>query len=101
MTVQILGITPKPQSSVSDSIAAHLSIESFKWTNDQTKQSGISSRQYMFDWIVNNKGVAYIRADENKDIFVFGANSLAGKYIRALEDGKWTDSLLKLPDFTK
>lgn len=54
----------------------------------------------MFDWIVNKGGKAYI-INNNETILVYGALSPTGvQYIRTIKDGKWTDDLLSLPEFT-
>lgn len=98
--IRITRITPKPVSNPTDKISAHLSISNFEWINEQNQKTGTSSRDLMFDWIVNKKGRAYIKK-EDKNIFIFGANAPAGQYIRSIEDGKWTDDLLELPEFTK
>jgi len=100
MAVKITGILPKISPRPNDSVLAHLSVEFFQWINDQTQQSGVSSRSLMFDWIVNKKGIAYIKKDD-KTLFVFGANAPTGQYIRALEGTKWTDDLLDVPEFRK
>lgn len=100
MAVRIIEIAPKVSPMPEDSILAHLTIENFKWVNEQSQQQGVSSRAAMFDWIVNKHGKAYIKKGDNT-IFVFGANIPSGQYIRALVDEKWTDDLLELPEISK
>jgi glycerate-2-kinase len=78
MAVRIIGIAPKKTPQPSDSVVAHLSIENFKWINEQSLQSGVSSLSTMFDWIVNKKGQAYVKKGD-KIISVFGAYSPVGK----------------------
>ncbi len=95
--IKITAITPKPGTPASDPVSAHLSIENFEWVNEQNQQTGRSSRALMFDWIVNKKGRAYIKKNDGKVVFIFGANAPTGQYIRSVEDGKWTDELLSLP----
>lgn len=100
MAVKIIEIAPKPNTTVvsGDKVLAHLSIKDFKWVNEQTLQSGVSSLEIMFDWIVNKKGVAFIKVGE-ETIFVYGAYSPSGKkpYLRCLKNGNWTNELLDLP----
>lgn len=81
-----------------DSISAHLSINKFLWIDEQNQKTGESSRDIMFDWIVNKQGRAFVKIGD-KTVFVLGANSPTGQYIRSVEGGKWTDELLKLPEF--
>jgi len=100
MAVRIIGIKPKPAIAQTDKVSAHLSIEKFKWINEQSLKSGITSRDLMFDWIVNKQGKAYIVSTDNKRIFVYGAKNPSGQdYIRSIEEGKWTDKLLELEEF--
>ena len=97
MAVRITHIFPKSDSVSADKIAAHLSIENFKWINEQDFQIGTTPLVSMFDWIVNNKGVAYVKKGDTI-IPVLGAVSKTGKkYIRCLKDGTWSDELLELP----
>jgi hypothetical protein len=98
MAVRIIGIAPKKTPQPSDSVVAHLSIENFKWINEQSLQSGVSSLSTMFDWIVNKKGQAYVKKGD-KIISVFGAYSPVGKpYVRCIVDSKWSDELLELQE---
>ncbi len=100
MAIRIIEISPKIIPQPSDVIFAHLSIKNFKWANEETSQEGISSREILFDWIVNKKGQAYIRleSDLNAKIPVFGAVSPTGqRYIRCLKNNQWSNELLELP----
>lgn len=98
MSVRIIGISPKKTPMPTDPIIAHLSIEDFKWINEQTQKSGVSSRSYMFDWIVNKNGTAYIKKGD-KIFLIFGAKITNDQYIiRAVDNGVWADYLLELPE---
>jgi len=100
MAIKIIEISPKTTPTPSDKVVAHLAIQNFKWINEQNLQTGVSSLAVMFDWIVNKKGVAYVRKD-NDIIPVFGANTINGKsYLRCLKNGSWSDELLELPIIT-
>ena len=98
MAIRIIEIEPKNQSSQTDKILAHLSIRNFKWVNDQNLQVGVSSLDSMFDWIVNKKGKAYVKKDDNM-IPIFGAivPQTGQQYLRCIKDNKWSDELLELP----
>jgi hypothetical protein len=74
-------------------------ISSFRWINEQTQASGESTREIMYDWIVNKGGQAYVKEDEGI-VYVYGAVSSAGlPFLRTAKDGKWTNNLLELPSF--
>ena len=100
MAIRITHIQPKPVSTTdSASAVAHISIENFRWIDEQDMQTGTSNRNTMFDWIVNKKGKAYVKIG-NDNIPVFGAIAPNGQYyIRSLENGTWTDRILSLPSF--
>lgn len=98
MAVRIIEIAPKPDlREGGDPVAAHLSIRSFKWVNEQSQNTGTSSLEVMFNWIVNEKGGAYIKLAADI-IPVFGAVSPSGqKYLRCIRNQQWTNDLLSLP----
>ncbi|TSC89718.1 MAG: Uncharacterized protein G01um10143_208 [Parcubacteria group bacterium Gr01-1014_3] len=97
MAVRITHIAPKIVPVPTYKVQAHLTIENFKWINEQSLESGLSSRTTMFDWIVNKKGQAYIKVGDTI-ISVFGAVSPTGQqYIRCIKGNQWSDELLDLP----
>ncbi len=75
----------------------YVAIESFGWLNEQNQSSGESTREVMYDWIVNKDGVAYVRDAAGNVAFVYGATSARGNhYLRTRKDDVWTDNLLRL-----
>jgi hypothetical protein len=96
MAVRITAV--KPIDLPENLTEAHLKMEWFIWVNEQTQESGEASREVMYDWIVNKKGTAYVMTKpDNKKVFVYGAVAANGqKYIRTVEDGRWTDLLIQL-----
>ena len=56
----------------------HLSLQEFKWINEQTQENGESPRNVMYDWIVNKKGQAYVRDASGNTVLVYGAISPTG-----------------------
>lgn len=100
MAVRIIEIAPKIIPLPPDLVAAHLSIQNFKWVNELNQEKGVSSLATMFDWIVNKKGKAYVKKDTDS-IQVFGAVSPTGqKYLRCIRDNQWSDELLELSVIT-
>jgi len=101
MAVRIIEIAPKVIPVPQDPVLAHLSIQNFKWVNEQTLQAGTSSLVVMFDWIVNKKGQAYIKKNDVV-IPVFGAIAPGGKpYLRCIKDRNWSNELLDLPELAE
>jgi hypothetical protein len=55
----------------------------------------------MFNWIVNQNGKAFVKSGSD-NVPVFGVINPTGQpYLRALNNGAWTDDLLNLPVFTE
>lgn len=79
----------------------YLGIKAFRWIDETTQKTGEASREIMYDWIVNQRGQAYVITKDGVTILVFGAISpLGNKYIRTVHENKWTDELLDLPECT-
>lgn len=74
----------------------HEAISRFGWLNEGTGQSGISSREEMWNW-VNNGGLAYVKdAYGNTAKVVAKSNRNGTKYLQTIADGTPTDNLLNL-----
>lgn len=107
MAVKITGVMPsitQPANATKENlIKAHLDMEKFLWIDEQDQQSGTSTRETMYDWIVNKKGKAYVLNQNNGErVYVFGAISPDGqKYIRTAQNGKWSNLLIDLEKQTK
>jgi Protein of unknown function (DUF3892) len=79
----------------------HEAISYLGWINDETNNTGRSSRLEMYDWIVNKNGTAYVQDNYGNKAYVHGATSPAGNlYVRTYSDNTWTDNLLSLPECT-
>ena len=77
----------------------HAAISSLGWTNEQTGETGSSSRLQMYDWIKDQNGVAYVRDAKGNQARVGTAETDRGtKYVRTYSDKVWTDNLLALPE---
>ena len=96
MSVRILSLTPAELPP--DPVKAHLAMANFNWRNEQTGKGGETSRVGMYDWIVNKKGQAYIKNAAGETIYIFGAvDKESGQtYIRAAENGMWSNALIDL-----
>lgn len=77
----------------------HVAISSLGWTNEESGQSGSSSRLQMYDWIKSKHGVAYVKDQSGNQARVGTAETQRGtKYVRTYRDQTWTDNLLALPE---
>ena len=95
MAIKVIKITP-PNLKGLDPIIAHKTIDTFEWVNETTQKKGQTSREEMYNWLVNQKGSAYITIG-GENIFLFGAITPIGeKYVRAAKNGDWSNDLLEL-----
>lgn len=77
----------------------HHAISDLGWTNDQSSETGTSSRLQVYDWIKNQNGVAYVRDARGNQARVGTREHANGtKYVQTYADGAWTDNLLALPE---
>jgi hypothetical protein len=74
----------------------HEHIESVRWRNPHTGDSGDSLRSQMVWWI-NEGGKAYV-TDGTNTVRV-GVVDADPPYIRTYADDVWTDNLLSLPRY--
>lgn len=73
-------------------------ISHLGWINEETKDSGNSTRLAMYNWIKDTGGYAYVRDGVGNTVRVGTAVSARGtKYVRTHRDKVWTDNLLSLP----
>jgi len=76
----------------------HHAIESLGWVNDESGESGKSTRLQMYDWIESG-GVAYVRDSRGNSARVGTREHANGtKYVQTYADRIWTDNLLPLPE---
>ncbi|MFE7174685.1 DUF3892 domain-containing protein [Streptomyces sp. NPDC057616] len=76
----------------------HEHIESVRWENPTTKETGESTKQAIIRWLEKDKtnearvrnGASYVRV---------GVVKASPPYIRTYADGIWTDNLLALPRY--
>ena len=77
----------------------HVAISTLGWTNEETGESGVSTRLVMYDWIKDQNGYAYVRDANGNTARVGTAETSRGtKYVRTYRDNVWTDNLLSLPE---
>ena len=77
----------------------HVAIESMNWINETTQKTGSNTRVQMYDWVVNEKGQAYVKDSVGNVAYLIGAISPRGtKYVKTVADETKTDNLLKLPE---
>ncbi len=97
MAIQIVGVEPVTNTFSADAVADHLKMVDFVWIDEVSSRRGVSPRDVMYDWIVNNQGKAFVKKANGERAYVFGAISSDGKkYIRTAENKIWTNELMEL-----
>lgn len=96
MTIRIIGVTPPASSIVPNHIEAHLAMVNFIWIDEQSQKRGTTSREMMYDWIVNKQGKAFVQKTDGGTAYVFGAIHDGKFYIRTAENKVWTNELIEL-----
>jgi hypothetical protein len=77
----------------------HHAIENLGWSNEETGKTGKNTRLEIYDWIKNEKGVAYVRDSRNNKAYVGTRENANGtNYLQTYADKVWTDNLLALPE---
>jgi hypothetical protein len=95
MTVRITCITKDNGNHESPYVA----IENVGWVNEATSKTGNSTRVQMYDWVVNEKGDAFVKDAQGNVAHLMGAISVRGnKYVKTVADETKTDNLLRLPE---
>ena len=76
----------------------HEHIESVRWKNEATSETGQNTVAQMVEWI-DKDGKAYV-FDGQTRVDVGTVHPQHGRpYIRTYRDGVWTDNLLALPRY--
>ena len=76
----------------------YVAISHLGWVNDATGETGRSTRDEMYDFVVNKKGEAYVLVAAAQARLI-GQTSLRGtKYVKTVADSTERDNLLKLQE---
>jgi hypothetical protein len=77
----------------------HHAISHLGWVNEQTGETGQSTRLAVYEWIKDQSGIAYVQ-NTNGDRARVGTREHGNgtKYLQTHADQVWTDNLLALPE---
>jgi len=77
----------------------HAAIEYLGWTNEQTGETGKSTRLEIYNWLKNQGGVAYVKDRFGNKAFLIPKVSRNGyPFVQTVADNTPTDNLLRLPE---
>jgi hypothetical protein len=78
---------------------AYTSISTMSWLNEDTNETGTTTREGMYNFVVKDQGVAYVKDANGNKANLMGAISPRGtKYVKTHPDNVVSDNLLKLPE---
>ncbi|MCS3531567.1 DUF3892 domain-containing protein [Chryseobacterium sp. JUb7] len=77
----------------------NLAITHLGWINEQTKNTGKSTRLELYNWIKNENGYAYVTDANGNKAKVITAETYNGtKYLKTEADNSTKNNLLSLPE---
>jgi hypothetical protein len=76
----------------------YVAIESLGWTNEATGERNISTREQMYDFVVNQKGDAYVVAGALRAALTGAISPRGTRYVKTVADSTIRDNLLTLPE---
>lgn len=69
------------------------------WINEESGKSGNTSRIDMYNFIKDDKGIAYVKdAFGNRATLTTAISSRGTKFVKTIADDTKTDNLLRLPE---
>ncbi len=76
----------------------YVAIQTLGWVNEQTGAMGKSSREAMYDFVVNQRGSAYVTAGAVRAELIGLISPHGTRYVKTRTDSTDRDNLLKLPE---
>jgi len=75
----------------------HEAISHLGWVDEQTRQTGRTTRLAMYDWLQAG-GEAYVVGGATRVAVVPAVNSRGTRYVKTVPDWTTSDNLLRLPE---
>lgn len=76
----------------------YVAIQRLGWVNEQTGATGKSSRDEMYDFVVNQRGTAYVSAGGARAELIGLVSAHGTRYVKTRADSTDRDNLLKLSE---
>jgi Protein of unknown function (DUF3892) len=87
------------KKAAGDHFDPHIAISHLGWMDESDGKTGISDRLTIYDWLKNQKGVAYVIDRFGNKAFVHPREHTSGlKFVQTAADKVWTNNLLELPE---
>jgi hypothetical protein len=76
----------------------YVAIQFLGWVNEETGQAGKSSREGIYDFVVNKGGTAYVVGGGARADLIGVISPRGTRYVKTRSDSTDRDNLLKLPE---
>lgn len=76
----------------------HEAISDYKWLNESTGKSAISTRPVMVDWMLNKNGQAYVSSQEGTVYCEVKKSASGTLFLQTNTDSRSSNNLLNLPE---
>ena len=76
----------------------YVAISHLNWVNETTGETGRSTRDQVYDFVVNQHGEAYVTAGSARARLIGEVSSRGTRYVKTVADSTDRDNLLKLPE---
>lgn len=76
----------------------HEAVSDYKWLNESTGKSAISTRPVMVDWVLNKNGKAYVSSQEGTVYCEVKKSASGTLFLQTTTDSRSSNNLLNLPE---
>lgn len=77
----------------------HVAISYLGWVDESTGKNGKASREEMYRFVTQEKGIAYVKDSRGDIAYLMGAVTARGtRYVKTVADETKADNLLMLPE---
>lgn len=76
----------------------YVAISYLSWVEDGTGKTGRSTREEMYQFVVTQKGAAYVSLGSSRAPLTGGVSPRGTKYVKTVANDTSRDNLLQLPE---
>ena len=76
----------------------YVAISNLGWTNPDSGESGRSTREAMYDFVVNKRGDAFVQVGTHRARLIGAVSPRGTQYVKTEANETERDNLLKLPE---
>jgi hypothetical protein len=76
----------------------YVAIRRLGWRNPTSGETGVSTREQMYQFVVDQRGQAYVESGDNRARLVGQISPRGTRYVKTEANSTERDNLLKLPE---